>query len=115
MTLPADQLSLRKTVIAGETAPDDYVVIWNGISIGRILKVAGIGGHETWNWGVAFPRKSQLPAHRGQAGDLEECKRRFKVAWAAIHRELTEADVDAARADEEAVKDRPWNKHRRAE
>jgi hypothetical protein len=33
--------------------------------------------------------------------------------WSAIHRELTEADVEAARADQDAVNDRPWNRHRR--
>ena len=38
---PAEPLALRKTVIAGETAPDDYRVIWNGVTIGRILKVNG--------------------------------------------------------------------------
>lgn len=112
MLPPADQLTLRKTVIANETAPDDYVVIWNGITVGRILKVTAVGGGNAWNWGVAFPNRPQLPAHRGQASDLEECKRLFKVIWGSIHRELTEADVEAARADEEAVKQRPWNRHR---
>jgi hypothetical protein len=32
------ELFLRPTVIAGETAPDDFEVIWNGLTIGRILK-----------------------------------------------------------------------------
>lgn len=111
MLPPADRLALRKTVIAGETTPDDYIVIWNGITVGRILSVAGVGGR-VWNWGVAFPHRPQLPAHRGQAGDLDECKRRFKVVWSAIHRELTERDVEAARADQEALKHRPWSRHR---
>jgi hypothetical protein len=109
MLPPADQLTMHATVIAGEKGKDDYVVIWNGITIGRVLKVAGVGGRETWNWGVAF----QLPAHRGQAGDLDECKRGFKVIWSAIHRELTEADVATAHEDQESVKDRPWNKYPR--
>jgi hypothetical protein len=65
---PADQLSMRRTVIGGETAANDYVVVWDGITIGRVLKVAGVGGRETWNWGVTFPHR---PAHRGQAGDLD--------------------------------------------
>jgi hypothetical protein len=104
---------MRATVIAGEKGKDDYVVIWNGITIGRVLRVSGVGGRSAWSWGVAFPHRPQLPAHRGQAGDLEECKRRFKVVWSSIHRELTEADVEAARADEEAIKDRPWNKYPR--
>jgi hypothetical protein len=103
---------MRSTVIAGEKGKDDYTVVWNGITIGRLLKVSGVGGRSSWSWGVAFPHRPQLPAHRGQAGDLEECKRRFRVAWSAIYRELTDADVEAARSDQEAVKNRPWNRHR---
>jgi hypothetical protein len=62
---PAEPLTLRKTVIAGETAPDDYCVIWNRLTIGRVLKVNGRpDARETWSWGVAFPGKPQLPAHR---------------------------------------------------
>jgi hypothetical protein len=64
----ADQLTMRATVIAGEKGKDDYVVIWNGIRIGRLLKVAAVGRHSKWSWGVAFPHQPQLPAHRGQAG-----------------------------------------------
>jgi hypothetical protein len=112
MLPPADQLTLRPTVIAGEKGKDDYCVIWNGLIIGRILKVTAVGGREAWNWGVSFPHKPQLPAHRGQASDLEECKRRFRVMWGAIHRDLTEADVAAAHEDDEALKERPWNRHR---
>ena len=113
MIPPADQLALRRTVIAGETAPDDYVVVWNGITIGRILKVSAVGGRDAWNWGVAFPHQPQLPAHRGQASDLNECKRRFTVVWTAIYGALTEADVQAARENQETLKDRPWNKYPR--
>jgi hypothetical protein len=113
MLPPADLLTMRATVIAGERGKHDYIVIWNGITIGRILKVSTVGGRPVWSWGVAFPHRPQLPAHRGQAGDLEESKRRFKVAWSAIHRELTEADVEAARTEQEAVKNRPWDKYPR--
>jgi hypothetical protein len=51
-------------------------VIWNSLTVGRILKVRAVGGYEAWNWGVSFPHRPQLPAHRGQALDLEEAKRR---------------------------------------
>jgi hypothetical protein len=109
------ELLLRKTVIAGETAADDYVIIWNGITIGRILKVAGVGGGNAWNWGVSFPHKPQLPQHRGQATDLEDAKRRFKVVWSSIERELTEDDVTRAKEEQESFAQRPWNKHKRNE
>jgi hypothetical protein len=32
MLPPADPLTVRSTVIAGEKGKDDFVVIWNGIS-----------------------------------------------------------------------------------
>ena len=73
MLSPGDQLSMCATVIVGEKGKDDFVVVWNAITVGRILRVAGVGG-SVWNWGVAFPHWQQLPAHRRQAGDVEERK-----------------------------------------
>jgi hypothetical protein len=32
MLPPADQLTMRSTVIAGEKGKDDYVVIWSGVT-----------------------------------------------------------------------------------
>lgn len=105
-------LTLRKTVIAGETAPDDYVVMWNGLRVGRILRVGAVGGGTGWNWGASFPHKPQPPSHRGQADDLDDAKRRFKAVWSAIERDLTEDDIRRAREEEEAIAQRPWNKHK---
>jgi hypothetical protein len=84
-------------MIGGETHPDDYQVIWNGIPIGRILKQPGVPvGRPNWHWGVAFPGRAQPPGHRGHCSDLEECKRRFRAVWADT-RIVSEADVEAAR------------------
>jgi hypothetical protein len=92
------ELFLRPTVIAGETAPDDFEVIWGGLTIGRILKQPGVPiGRPNWHWSVAFPGRPQPHGHRGHASDLEECKRRFKAVWAGIRPGLSEADVEAAR------------------
>jgi hypothetical protein len=44
MLPPADRLTMRATVIAGEKGKDDYSLVWNGIKIGRILKVRAVGG-----------------------------------------------------------------------
>src|SRR3569832_1075916 len=112
--VPADQLVLRPTVIAGERGRDDYVVIWDGLSIGRILKQPGVPhGRPNWSWGVHFPHKPQPPSHRGLCSDLEECKRRFRVAWAAIYHELTEDDVRRAHEEAEQTANRPWNRRPR--
>jgi hypothetical protein len=72
-------------MIAGEKAPDDYEVHWNGLPIGRILKQPGVpAGRPNWHWGVSLPGRPQLPSHRGHCSDLEDCKRRFKMVWAGI-------------------------------
>lgn len=105
-----DQLRLRPTVIAGETAPDDYHVFWRDLPIGRILKQPGVPmGRPNWFWGVAFPGRPQPASHRGLCADLEECKRRFKAVWAGIGPGLSKADIDAAKrildaADRRTVK-----------
>ena len=39
VTVPPDQLALHPTVIAGERLEDDFVVVWDGIRIGRIFTV----------------------------------------------------------------------------
>lgn len=112
MVAPPQPLSLRKTVIGGETAPDDWLVIWDGLSVGRILRQPGMPTNRpNWSWGVILPNKPQADWMRGICSDLEECKRRFRVAWSAVHRELTEVDVARLRQDAEAVKKRPWNRH----
>lgn len=113
--LPApDQLTLRKTVIGGQTAPDDYQVIWNGFSIGRILKHSGLPpGRPEWSWGIIFAHRPQLAWHRGHEPDLEAAKARFLLAWKAVHRELTQADIDAEISEEKSLADRPWNRRPR--
>lgn len=111
MPAPPDQLSLRKTVIGGETHPDDYLVIWDKLPIGRILKQPGMpSGRPNWSWGIILPNKPQADWMRGICSDLEECQRRFKVAWSAVHRTLSEADIEEARKAEQRAQDRPWKR-----
>ncbi|MBR0855508.1 hypothetical protein [Bradyrhizobium liaoningense] len=113
MIAPKEPVALRKTVIGGETVLDDYQVIWDGISIGRILRQPGMpSGRPSWSWGIILPIKQQLDWMRGTCSDVAECQRRFKVAWSAVHPRLTDADVEQLRRGVEASKDRPWNRHR---
>jgi hypothetical protein len=46
---------------------------------------------------MTFPGRPQLATHRGNCSELDECKRRFKVVWAAIRARISEADIEAAR------------------
>jgi hypothetical protein len=113
MLPPANQLTMRLTLIGGETRADDYVVIWNGFTIGRIMKQSGLPpGRPSWSWSIIFAHRPQLAWHKGQGRDLEEAKKLFKLAWSAVHRELTPSDLDAEIAEAKSTKDRPWNRHR---
>jgi hypothetical protein len=110
MRMPTpDQLSLRPTVIGGETREGDYVVIWDGFTIGRIYSTHGVGGHDIWNWGVILPNVPQLPDHRGSGSALESAKARFKATWLRVHRRLSEADIAEVRRISQD-RSRPWHK-----
>ncbi|MGM4896978.1 hypothetical protein [Tardiphaga sp. 839_C3_N1_4] len=82
-----DELRMRPTRLNGDVAgPNDYVVMWRGITVGRILQQPGTPvGKPNWFWGVNLPGQPQPTAHRGICSDIEECKRRFKVVWSGRH------------------------------
>jgi hypothetical protein len=94
-----EQLILRKTTFGdGHNYPDDWQVFWRGLPIGRILKQPGVPfGRPNWWWGVNFDQRPQQADHKGVCADIEECKRRFKVAWSAVRRTITDADIAAFR------------------
>jgi hypothetical protein len=104
-------LKLRPRVVAGDKLENDYQVIWEGISIARILKQPRAPvGRPNRSWGVIFPHLPQQQWHRGLESDLEESKRRFRVAWTDMWAKLTEAVIEAARHQIEDNKRRPWNR-----
>jgi hypothetical protein len=78
VTAPPDQLALRPTVIAGERLEDDFVVVWDGIRIGRIFKNHGApSGGPAWSWSVIV------------------------TAWLECIARLNEDDIAAARRAEQ--------------
>ncbi|MBB4359845.1 hypothetical protein GGD65_000843 [Bradyrhizobium sp. CIR18] len=79
-----DELSLRRAVIGGKTAPDDYVVIWDDLHIGRIFRTTAVGGGADWSWSCFLPNVPQRSAHRGHAASLDAAKMAFRSAWAAL-------------------------------
>ncbi|MGW1422652.1 hypothetical protein ACWAT4_21360 [Bradyrhizobium manausense] len=105
-----DDLTMRKTVIGGETAPDDYAVIWDGLPIGRIFRSASVGGADAWSWSVALPNVPQPSAHRGRATSLDQAKAQFRIAWTDLQGQISYDQIRQARALD-ADRSRPW--HRR--
>jgi hypothetical protein len=93
----ASDLSLRRTIIAGETPPDDYTVMWDGLAIGRIFKTIAVGGGATWSWSCALPNVPQSSQHRGRADRLESAKTAFKTAWTDLHGQISHRQIQDAR------------------
>jgi hypothetical protein len=102
-------LFLRPCVIGGETKPDDYSVIWDGLTIGRIYRYAGSGAGDRWAWSAGLSVIPQQPRWRGLAGSLKEAKEAFRRAWDEIRPELTYDNLKEAR-DRQADRSRPWHR-----
>jgi hypothetical protein len=104
-----DDLSLRKTVIGGETAPSDYVVIWEALPIGRIFKSVAVGGGDAWSWSCSLPNVPQPSSHRGRTDSLEAAKIQFRAAWADLQSQIGYAEIREARAIN-TDRSRSWHK-----
>jgi hypothetical protein len=90
-------IALRVTVIGGKLLPDDYTVIWRSLPIGGIMLAPGLPPHvPQWRWTCNFYGKPG--GGSGSGDDLDDCKRQFREARAALRAGLTDDDI--ARAHE---------------
>ena len=96
--VPDDEtIALRATVIDGNRFPDDYQVIWRGLSIGRIMKGTGSPMHAPqWWWECNINGQPSLGVGRGTVSDLGDCQAKFSIAWARIRGGITEEDISEA-------------------
>jgi hypothetical protein len=85
-----ETLTLRVTAIVGERCPDDYAVMWRGMSVGRIR--LGNGAPQ-WVWSCHVHGLPQGGDDRGNGVDLVDAKARFKKAWTRIRASLTDQDI----------------------
>ena len=69
-------MTLRKTVIKGETAHGDYLVLEDG---NRIRLGHGLNGAMRWYWSVTVHDPARTAAGCGDT--MEEAKAAFKKAW----------------------------------
>jgi hypothetical protein len=96
MTDGSETIALRKTLIGGQTYPDDYTVIWRELPIGRIMRAPGLPPHvPQWRWTCNLSGKPG-GGGGGAGNDLEDCKRQFKAARATLRARLTESDIASA-------------------
>lgn len=103
-----DDLTMRRTVIGGETVPDDYLVIWEELAIGRIFKSVAVGGHDAWSWRCFLSNVPQPSSHRGRRGSLDAAKAQFRIAWEELKSNVSYDQIQESRAEQNSV--RPWHR-----
>src|SRR5258708_22502666 len=88
--VPDDEtIALRATVIDGNGFPDDYQVIWRGLSIGRIMKGTGSPMHAPQWWRECnINGQPSLGVGRGAGADPEDCHAQVRIALARIPRRI---------------------------
>src|SRR5713101_3999079 len=95
--LDNETIILHVTKIDGKSYRNDFTVMWRGLPIGRIRKNPGLPGHiDQWSWGCNVYGQPSLSRDSGQGTDLEDCKAKFKTAWARIRAGLTDWDIAKA-------------------
>jgi hypothetical protein len=85
-------LSLRPTILGGDKLPNDYCMIHDGRSVGRVRLAeerASQGMVWVWNVNPALPIP---PWCNGSADSLEAAKAEFKTAWERFYSSLAPND-----------------------
>jgi hypothetical protein len=101
--LDNETITFRVTKIDGQSYPDDYTVTWRGLRIGRIRKGPGLPAHglpahvDQWSWGCNVYGQPSHGGDSGQGTDLEDCKAKFKIAWAQKCAGLIDRNIAKAR------------------
>ena len=86
-------LTLRPTIIGGDKLKDDYSVIHEGRSVGRIrLAEERASQGEVWEWHVNPPLPIP-PWCNGSATSFEAAKDAFRAAWERFYAGLTPEDI----------------------
>lgn len=102
-----DDLTLRKTVIGDQTNPDDFIVIWDQLPIGRVFRSIAVGGGDAWTWSCFLPNVPQPSHHRGSAPTLPAAKDAFRHGWRELQSNLSYQQIREARTIA-ADCSRPW-------
>ncbi|BCA05865.1 hypothetical protein ACVIWV_001421 [Bradyrhizobium diazoefficiens] len=104
---PASIGATSCSMVGGETKPDDYVVIWDEIPIGRIFKSIAVGGRHGWTWSCFLPNVPQRSHFRGIAPTLASAKADFRSAWDELQSNVSYDQICEARRLG-AAPSRPW-------
>jgi hypothetical protein len=102
-------LLLRPTIIVNETLPDDYCVIHEDRSVGRIRLADERSWQGTvWTWNVNPPIPIP-PWCNGSTDSLKAAKDEFKAAWEWFYASLTPEAIKSWRRTEDLARaNAPW-------
>ncbi len=93
-----EALTLRVTVIDGQRCADDFIVIWRGLTIGRIMLASGArSGRTQWTWSCYLGGRLTRGGENGIGTGFADCKKQFREAWEWIRATLTDQDIATAR------------------
>lgn len=86
-------LSMRLTVIGGETAEGDYSVFREERIVGRIRATEDhVHNTQVWSWSITVPLPLAAWCH-GSAESLEAAKWAFRSAWDRFYSDLTSDEI----------------------
>ena len=87
------ELKLRPTVIGGDKLDNDFVVIFEGRSIGRIRQAdERIGFNPAWDWAINPPLPIP-PWGVGSEDSQEGAKAAFRTAWEKFYATLSPESI----------------------
>lgn len=87
------KLTLTPTVIGGDKLKNDYVVIFEGRSIGRIREATERIGHNPgYDWTINPPLPIPTWCH-GSELNFERAKIAFREAWGRFYATLTPESI----------------------
>jgi hypothetical protein len=86
--------TLRKTLIGGETKPNDYEVMHEGRSVGRIREAGERIGHAPgWDWTITIPLPLPAWGHGSEDG-FDQAKAAFRKAWERFYSGLSAEQIE---------------------
>ena len=97
-------LTLRPTFIGGQKLSNDYCIIRDGRSIGRIREATErAGSNPCWTWAINPPLPIPTWA-TGQQTSFDAAKVAFRAAWERFYETLTPDDIEFRHHSQDARK-----------
>jgi hypothetical protein len=81
-------LSMRPCVIAVEAKLDDYSVVCDGVTVGRIMRGHMPADGDDWSWRITCLLRPARADHSGRTNSLEAAKRDWAAKWAEVNPDI---------------------------